>query len=34
MFPVEPGIFSIFPLAAPFARENGKANQPLVGQFP
>jgi hypothetical protein len=34
VFPVEPGISSIFPLPLPFGRENIEANQTFAGQFP
>jgi hypothetical protein len=33
-FPVEPGIFSIFPARALFGRENAPVNQALISQFP
>ena len=34
VFPVLPGILSIFPCELPFRRENAEANQAVAGEFP
>jgi hypothetical protein len=34
IFPVEPGVFSIFREKRRFGTEKNKVNQPLAGQFP
>jgi hypothetical protein len=34
VFPVEPGISSIFPIEPTFGRENRKQNQTIAGEFP
>jgi hypothetical protein len=34
VFPVEPGISSIFPVEAPFGCENGEAHQAFAAEFP
>jgi hypothetical protein len=34
VIPVKPGIFPIFPITAPSAREIGSANQALAAKFP